>query len=99
MSFTVKINGRTEVQVHPESFWNLAVRNIPEKGEFIIYSPDESHPYPRIKVGDGVTVAKDLPWPETEVANRVAHELTFGAGETYVYDGSKNVTVPVYMGE
>ena len=26
------------------------------------------------------------------------HKLTFGAGETYVYDGSQDVTVPVYLG-
>ena len=26
------------------------------------------------------------------------HKLTFGAGETYVYDGSEDVTVPVYLG-
>lgn len=26
------------------------------------------------------------------------HKLTFGAGQEYVYDGSEDVTVPVYMG-
>lgn len=26
------------------------------------------------------------------------HKLTFGAGQTYVYDGSADVTVPVYTG-
>lgn len=26
------------------------------------------------------------------------HKLTFGAGEAYVYDGSQDVTVPVYLG-
>ncbi len=26
------------------------------------------------------------------------HKLTFGAGETYVYDGSQDITVPVYTG-
>lgn len=26
------------------------------------------------------------------------HKLTFGAGGTYVYDGSADVTVPVYTG-
>ena len=31
-------------------------------------------------------------------AQRVAHTLTFGAGGTYVYDGSADVTVPVYTG-
>lgn len=27
------------------------------------------------------------------------HKLIFGADHTYVYDGSKDVTVPVYLGE
>lgn len=27
------------------------------------------------------------------------HKLTFGANEQYTYDGSKDVTVPVYNGE
>lgn len=27
------------------------------------------------------------------------HRLTFGAGQQYVYDGSADVTVPVYMGQ
>lgn len=27
------------------------------------------------------------------------HKLTFGADQEYVYDGSKDVTVPVYMGD
>ena len=31
-------------------------------------------------------------------AQRVAHTLTFGAGGTYVYDGSADVVVPVYTG-
>lgn len=26
------------------------------------------------------------------------HKLTFGANEVYVYDGSQDVTVPVFMG-
>lgn len=28
----------------------------------------------------------------------LAHKLTFGAGQTYIYDGSQDVTVPVFMG-
>ena len=31
-------------------------------------------------------------------AKAVLHTLTFGAGEEYKYDGSKDVTVPVYLG-
>lgn len=31
-------------------------------------------------------------------AQKVAHKLTFGAGQQYVFDGSEDVTVPVYTG-
>lgn len=33
--------------------------------------------------------------PETGV---LSHKLTFGAGQQYVFDGSEDVTVPVYTG-
>lgn len=29
---------------------------------------------------------------------KLAHKLTFGAGGTYIYDGSDDITVPVFMG-
>lgn len=31
-------------------------------------------------------------------AQKVAHKLTFGAGGEYVFDGSEDVTVPIYTG-
>lgn len=35
---------------------------IPLQGEIIIYDIDENYNYERIKIGDGVTLAKDLPF-------------------------------------
>ena len=35
----------------------------------------------------------------TGTAERVAHTLTFGANQEFVYDGSADVTVPVYLGD
>ena len=29
----------------------------------------------------------------------VMHTLTFGAGKEYTYDGSEDITVPVYLGQ
>jgi hypothetical protein len=29
---------------------------------------------------------------------KLSHKLTFGAGGAYVFDGSEDVTVPVYTG-
>ena len=82
---------------------------IPLEGEFIVYSADETHTNVRLKLGDGYAYAKDLPFVGIDnldgvdlsglVAERVGHKLTFGAGEVYEYDGSEEVTVPVYMGE
>lgn len=36
---------------------------------------------------------------ETAGSTQLAHRLTFGAGGAYVFDGSADVTVPVYTGE
>ena len=35
---------------------------IPEDGETVICDPDEIHDYPRIKIGNGVNMVKDLPF-------------------------------------
>ena len=34
----------------------------------------------------------------SNIAAKNAHTLTFGANQEFVYDGSSDVTVPVYMG-
>lgn len=45
-----------------EKNWNKAINFIPKKGEIIIYDVDENYDYPRLKVGDGVTVVSALPF-------------------------------------
>ena len=70
---------------------------IPKKGEVIIYEADDTHPFSRLKVGDGIHSAPQLPFSGSGTAEKVNHTLTFGNG-TYVYDGSADVTVPVYTG-
>lgn len=35
---------------------------IPEDGETVIYDPDKIHDYPRIKVGNGIDMVKNLPF-------------------------------------
>ena len=50
-------------QLHKsESAWNLLPTFIPMQGEFIIFDADEKCPYVRLKVGDGETTLKDLPF-------------------------------------
>lgn len=91
-----------------EANWAVIDDFIPGKGEAIIYNVDANHPSPRMKIGDGIHLPRDLPFISAGsiegldvnniVAKKVEHKLTFGAGETYQYDGSADVTVPVYTG-
>jgi hypothetical protein len=48
-------------QLHKtELEWQEYVQLVPEPGELIVYDPDESHPYARVKLGDGVHTLKEL---------------------------------------
>lgn len=101
------LNSRFQLKTDTEENW--AVSNlIPKNGEVIIYAVDNEHTSPRIKIGDGVHLVKNLPFIsagtingidlDNFVAQKVAHKLTFGNGEVYQFDGSEDVTVPVYTG-
>ena len=59
MANTVK--ARIQLKCDTEENWNKAIHFIPLKGEIIIYSADDSHPFPRLKTGDGITSIIDLP--------------------------------------
>lgn len=99
MANTIKT--RIQLKCDTEENWNKALHFIPLKGEPIIYSTDEAHPFFRIKVGDGITNIIELPFLPSGGGGSVgilAHKLTFGAGNQYIFDGSKDVTVPVYTG-
>lgn len=68
----------------------------PLENEFIIYSDyptEDGKTAPRIKIGDGKTPVNDLPFTYTEQKH---HTLTIGE---IVYDGSEDVSVPVYNGK
>lgn len=103
------IKTRIQLKYDTESNWDKSVlvseggekesgtSFVPLKGEVIIYATDESHPFSRFKVGDGSTNVVRLPFIGAGSAEKVNHTLTFGNG-TYVYDGSADVTVPVYTG-
>lgn len=56
------VKSRFQLKNDIEANWNKAVNFIPLKGEIIIYSIDESHPFSRLKVGDGVTNVINLPF-------------------------------------
>lgn len=69
-----KINARLQQKHDIEANWKLAVNFIPLVGEIIVYDPDETHSYPRFKLGDGVikdgvvvgTLVNDLPFLHEE---------------------------------
>ena len=60
MSNTIK--GRF-VQKHDiESNWKKATSFSPLQGEIIVYDPDDTYSYARLKIGDGATNVNDLPF-------------------------------------
>ena len=95
------IKTRIQLKNDTEENWNKAVNFVPKNGELIIYNAesgqniDEARRFPRFKVGDGVTTVPNLPF---SLAPRLTHTLTFGAHQAYTFDGSQDVTVPVYQG-
>jgi len=95
------IKTRFQLKYDTEENWNKALNFIPLRGEVIIYAADDLTPFPRIKVGDGTTPVVDLPFASSGNASTevvLQHKLTFGANQQYVFDGSEDVTVPVYTG-
>ena len=56
------INARIIHKHDTEDHWNLAKNFIPKKAEFIVYDADETYPYPRFKIGDGINTVTELPF-------------------------------------
>ena len=56
------INTRIQLKNDTEAHWDLAVNFIPRKGEAIVYSADSTHPFSRLKIGDGSTTVSNLPF-------------------------------------
>ena len=102
------VKTRIQLKCDTEANWRKAVGFSPLLGELIIYSTDETHPFFRIKVGDGITNVNDLPFIDASTINgktieqlmpeRLQHSITFGANQAYTFDGSQDVVVPVYPG-
>lgn len=78
------------------SEWDEENDFIPDYGTIVIYTNSNNKPA-GIKIGDGINTIEDLPFIEAGSATKVNHTLTFGNG-TYVYDGSADVTIPIYTG-
>ena len=65
------IKTRIQLKNDTEANWNKAINFIPLKGEAIIYSADSTHPFSRLKVGDGMTPVIDLPFINASSINGI----------------------------
>ena len=88
---------RVQCKRDTEANWITNSSFVPLNGEIIVYVADSTHPFPRMKIGDGQTTIANLEFINSGSAEKVNHTLTFGNG-TYQFDGSTDVTVPVYTG-
>ena len=61
------IDGRIVHKHDTEANWNKATNFIPKKGETIIYDPDSTYSYARVKVGDGTTKVTSLPFIDNAI--------------------------------
>ena len=74
-----KYYGRGTHKHDIEANWNKADNFVPKKAEIIVYDADSTYKYPRIKIGDGETPIKDLPFTVESIV-----EDLFNAMSTYV---------------
>lgn len=74
MGATVK--ARIQLKYDTEAHWELARRFVPLRGEVIIYSPDDTRRFCRLKVGDGTTPVVDLPFISAENSAYVTSHTT-----------------------
>ena len=69
------VKARIQLKNDTEAHWNLAENFIPLKGEIIIYSADDTHPFSRMKIGNGITNVINLPFISTETINGKAIKI------------------------
>lgn len=62
MSIEKNMNARIQHKHDIEANWNKALNFIPKIAEIVVYDIDELHDKVRIKIGDGVTDVKELPF-------------------------------------
>lgn len=82
------IKTRIQLKSDTEANWNKAAPKqnspgfIPLAGELIIYTPDTTHDYSRLKVGDGVTNVVSLPFIDAGTINGrdIVNEIVLVSG-------------------
>ena len=90
-----KIDARIRHKHDTEENWLKATNFIPLLGEMIVYDPDASYSYARIKIGDGVNVVSALPFLVDDAPFKPAGKsyLTFSSPNSFtlaVRDATKH---------
>ena len=57
--------------------WDKAINFVPQQGEIIVYDIDATYDVERFKIGDGKTLAKDLPFYLEHEIDTVLAQLTY----------------------
>lgn len=70
MSVEKNMNTRIQHKHDIEANWVKAINFIPKQAELVIYDPDTTYTFPRIKVGDGVKTINELPFVDEIKANK-----------------------------
>ena len=83
------IKTRIQLKSDTEANWNKAGPKegsngfVPLSGELIVYTPDATHPFSRLKVGDGSTNVVALPFIDSGTLNgneiEIVKKPTFAA--------------------
>lgn len=63
---TKTVNGRLVNKHDTEANWLKATTFVPMQGEVIVYDIDATHTYERMKIGDGKTLVKNLPFVDDQ---------------------------------
>lgn len=61
--------GRVQNKHDTEANWLKATNFIPKAGEIIVYDPDDTYTYARIKIGDGTTLVNNLSFVNTMLSD------------------------------
>jgi len=91
-----------------EKFWDRIKRRYDGKLDSVVNRDDSIRVTNKREISVNISPAEDNTLQlKTKAGERglyvpavkKLHKLTFGAGQAFVYDGSEDVTVPVYQGE
>ena len=86
-----------------EANWIKATGFTPKEGEIIIYDTDASHLYPRVKIGNGKNNVNNLPFIQSQVADKLATQrliqLTGDVTGSAYFDGSKAITIDTSLND